>query len=139
MEPNEHVDDADEPEVVDLTGSPATPATPAWATGPVEPAPAAAVDVPPAPDPIAPDPVVPETVVPVPDAPGPDAPTAEPVPLIADEDDELAVLGRIEQDLAAVEEAMSGLDRIDADQIGGAAAAAQVQAIVGSDRFTAAG
>ena len=35
----------------------------------------------------------------------------------------------------AVEEAMAGLDRIDADQVGGAAAATQVAAIVGSDRF----
>ena len=50
--------------------------------------------------------------------------------------DELAVLTAIEQDLAAVEEAMAGLDRIDADQVGGAAAATQVAAIVGSDRFT---
>ena len=51
------------------------------------------------------------------------------------ETDELAVLTAIEQDLAAVEEAMAGLDRIDADQVGGAAAATQVAAIVGSDRF----
>ena len=49
--------------------------------------------------------------------------------------DELELLAGIEQDLAAVEAAMTGLDRIDAQEIGGAAAAAQVEAIVGSGRF----
>ena len=49
--------------------------------------------------------------------------------------DELEVLAGIEQDFAAVEEAMAGLDRVDAQELGGIAAAAQVEAIVGSGRF----
>lgn len=53
--------------------------------------------------------------------------------------DELTVLAGIEDDFAAVEAAMEGLDRIDAREVGGAAAAAQVEAIVGSGRFDVAG
>lgn len=44
-------------------------------------------------------------------------------------------LETLERDLAAVEEAMAGLDAIDADAMGGAAAAARVASIVDSDRF----
>lgn len=48
---------------------------------------------------------------------------------------ETEVLERLEHDLAAVEEAMSGLDRIDVAAVGSEAAAAQVSAIVDGTRF----
>lgn len=48
---------------------------------------------------------------------------------------ETDVLERLEHDLAAVEEAMSGLDRIDVAAVGAEAAAAQVSAIVDGTRF----
>ncbi len=140
METDEHPDDGD---VVDLTATSQdapeqgdTPAAaepigvgraePAWALPGAPPVDAAAQD--PADDSVE-DADRTDDV-----APGADDETGE-----ADETDgtdELAVLTAIEQDLAAVEEAMAGLDRIDADQVGGAAAATQVAAIVGSDRFT---
>lgn len=82
---------------------------------------------------------------PVPAEPGEQAVPAEPTEQAAlaepgeqavpAEPTEQAALAAIEADLAAVEEAMSGLDRIDSSEIGGAAAAAQVAAIVASERF----
>lgn len=49
-------------------------------------------------------------------------------------DPDAELLGRLEDDLAAVEAAMSGLDGVGGVD-GGAAAAAQIGSIVGSDRF----
>lgn len=49
--------------------------------------------------------------------------------------DEMSVLESLEADLAAVEEAMEGLDRVDPGTLGGTVAAAQVAAVVESDRF----
>jgi hypothetical protein len=120
----------DEPHVVDLTDPSAgpvhhdEPASPV--STPVDGGTAA--DAPATPPPADPPVAVDRAEV----APSQDAPVASAA------DDELALLTRIEQDLAAVEEAMSGLDRVDADQVGGAAAAAQVAAVVGSDRFAVA-
>ncbi len=52
--------------------------------------------------------------------------------------EELEELEMLERDLAAVEEAMSGLDRIDVDALGGHAAAAQVASIIDDGRFAVA-
>jgi hypothetical protein len=76
--------------------------------------------------------------VPVPVPVATDAPVAAvdvPAQTAPEASDELEVLAGIEQDFAAVEEAMAGLDRVDAQELGGIAAAAQVEAIVGSGRF----
>lgn len=54
----------------------------------------------------------------------------------SDESFDVADLERLEGDLAAVAEAMAGLDRVDADGLAAHAAAVQVAAIVDSDRFT---
>ena len=45
------------------------------------------------------------------------------------------MLDGLEQDLAAVEEAMQTLDRITADGVGGDAAAAQITSVVSAERF----
>lgn len=128
MEPN------DRPDAVDLTAEAEEPI--------VHAAPASASVTP---DPVAPGPVAPaagatDSVTPdsvAPDSAGPDAPATGEAhgQDIPEASDELEVLAAIEQDFAAVEEAMAGLDRVDAQELGGAAAAAQVDAIVGSGRF----
>ena len=142
MEPNEHTGDDAEP-IVDLTRAPAVdPVTPEVDGVPSEldPAPSEL-------DPAASDEPVVDSVDTVDAAPDSSA------PLVADQGgsvptdggstpdalDELTVLAGIEDDFAAAEAAMAGLDRIDAREIGGAAAAAQVEAIVGSGRFDVAG
>ncbi len=54
-----------------------------------------------------------------------------PAPIDAEAD----VLDGLEQDLAAVTEAMQTLDRITAEGVGGDAAAAQITSVVSAERF----
>lgn len=49
--------------------------------------------------------------------------------------DELAILDQLEADLAAVEQAITTIDRITADGVGGDRAGAEIAAAVGLDRF----
>ncbi|MHB1137765.1 MAG: hypothetical protein ACYC2O_02340 [Microthrixaceae bacterium] len=50
-------------------------------------------------------------------------------------DDELAVLDELEADLAAVEQAISTLEQVAGDGIGGEQAAARISAAVSAERF----
>lgn len=61
--------------------------------------------------------------------------TAEPAPAAEGSRDELEVLDQLEADLAAVEQAIAGLDRVASEGLGGEAAADQIAAAVSVDRF----
>jgi hypothetical protein len=65
--------------------------------------------------------------------PGTAAPA--PAPAVDQPDDELVVLDQLEADLAAVEQAITTLEQVASDGIGGEQAAAQIAAAVSADRF----
>ena len=80
--------------------------------------------------PSAPEPIVGSQPV-APSDPGGPAPAPAPAPA----QDELAVLDALEAHLAAVEQAISTLEQVAGDGIGGAQAAAQIAAAVSAERF----
>ena len=71
----------------------------------------------------------------------PDVPTAPDVPSTPDsaaDQDELAALGQLEADLAAVEQAITTLEQISTDGSLGDSAASQIATAVPQDRFASA-
>jgi hypothetical protein len=68
-------------------------------------------------------------------APATETETAAAAPAMEQPQDELVVLDQLEADLAAVEQAISTLEQVAGDGIGGEQAAAQIAAAVSADRF----
>jgi len=113
-----------------VAATPSSPVTPAAA-----PAPAAPVGAAPAPGTTQPAPPT-TPVAPSGQAAGSAETDVRVVEVEVDvEVDEMAVLDQLEADLTAVEQAITTLDTISSDGVGGEQAAAQIAAAVSAERF----